>query len=182
MAVFSRRAELRWDGDVTEGAGLVSAGSGAFTAGATFPSTLGEPVGKTTPGELLAASHVVCYGIGLRPLIGRRGGRARRLTVTATITTEKGPRGIRIQSAHLAAVVEGLQGLDDAQLHQVARETEEGCTISIAIRRTVTVSHEVVAHHADSQRNSGEVQRQERHQRKRSRRCSASAAGRMRCA
>ena len=143
MAVFSRRAELRWHGDILDGEGTVSAGSGTFSIGATFPSTLGEPPGRTTPEELLAASHAVCYGIGLRSLIARRGGRARRITVTVTVTAEKGPRGIRIQSSHLAAGVEGLEGLDGTQLQQIARETEEGCTISIAIRGAVAISHEI---------------------------------------
>ena len=57
MAVFSRRAVLQWDGDVPGGSGEVAAGSGAFTVGAIFPSIAGDPAGKTTTEELLAASH-----------------------------------------------------------------------------------------------------------------------------
>jgi hypothetical protein len=74
MAVFSRRAVLQWEGEVPAGSGEVAAGSGAFTVGAIFPSIAGDPAGKTTPEELLAASHATCYGIGLRSLIARRGG------------------------------------------------------------------------------------------------------------
>jgi len=91
MAVFSRSAVLQWDGEMPQGTGQVVAGSGAFTAGAIFPSVAGDPAGKTTPEELLAASHATCYGIGLRSLIARRGGRMRRIRVTATVTAEKGP-------------------------------------------------------------------------------------------
>jgi osmotically inducible protein OsmC len=140
MATFSRQAVLEWNGDVMDGAGQVTAGTGAFMVPATFPSTAGEAAGKTTPDELLAASHATCYGIGLRSLIGRRGGRARRLTVTATITAEKGPRGIRIQSSHLSGEVESLEGIDHAQLHEIARETRERCTISIALEGTVAIT------------------------------------------
>ncbi len=143
MAVFSRRAVLQWDGEVPGGSGEVAAGSGAFTVGAIFPSIAGDPAGKTTPEELLAASHATCYGIGLRSLIARRGGRARRVTVTATVTAEKGPQGIRLQSSHLTGIVEGLEGIDESQLQQLARETEERCTISIAIRDAVSVSSEI---------------------------------------
>ena len=99
----------------------------------------------TTPEELLAASHAVCYGIGLRSLIGRRGGRARRVTVTATITAEKGPLGIRIQSSHLRGEVEGLEGLDDVQLQSIAQETRERCTISLALQGTVAITHAIAA-------------------------------------
>ncbi|MPZ19393.1 MAG: OsmC family peroxiredoxin [Luteitalea sp.] len=143
MATFSRPATLEWDGDVTSGSGRVTAASAAFAVPATFPSTLGEPAGTTTPEELLAASHATCYGVGLRSLIGRRGGWARRVTVTAIITAEKGPQGIRIQSSHLATVIEALEGIDQAQLQELAREVEEGCAISVALRGTVAITSEV---------------------------------------
>jgi osmotically inducible protein OsmC len=143
MATFSRRALLQWDGGIPDGSGLVTPGSDSFTAGAIFPSIAGDPPGKTTPEELLAASHATCYGIGLRSLIARRGGRAGRVSVTATVTAEKGPQGIRLQSSHLTGVVDGLEGIDEATLQDLARETEERCTISLAIRAAVAVSSEV---------------------------------------
>lgn len=102
-----------------------------------------EPAGTTTPEEMLAASHAICYGLGLRSVIGRRGGTARRIVVTATVTAEKGAHGIRIESSHLEGVVEGLHGLDSADLEDIARETEEACTISNAIRAAVAITHTV---------------------------------------
>jgi osmotically inducible protein OsmC len=145
MAHFSRRAVLEWSGEVMEGGGQVTAGSKAFAVAVTFPSTVGEPPGKSTPEEMLAASHATCYGIGLRSLIGRRGGRARRVTVTATVTAEKGTHGIRVQSSHLMGVVEALEGIDAAQLQEIARETKDRCTISIALEATVAITVDVVA-------------------------------------
>jgi osmotically inducible protein OsmC len=145
MTTFTRRAELRWDGELMAGSGEVTAGTGAFAVPVRFPSVAADPPGKTTPEELLAASHAACYGIGLRSVIGRRGGRARRVTVDAVISAEKGPNGIQIQSSHLIAVVEGVEKLDDAQLQDIAREVAEGCTISQALRGAVRVTHEVTA-------------------------------------
>jgi organic hydroperoxide reductase OsmC/OhrA len=110
----------------------------------TVPSIAGDPPGKTTP-ELLAASHAACYGIGLRSLIERKGGRAKRVTVEATISAQKGPDGIQIQSSHLNGVVEGLEKLDDVQLHDISREVADGCTISLALRGVVRITHEVKA-------------------------------------
>ena len=63
--------------------------------------------------------------------------------MTATVTAEKGPQGIRLQSSHLTGIIECLEGIDESQLQQLARDTEETCTISIAIRGAVTVSSEV---------------------------------------
>jgi lipoyl-dependent peroxiredoxin len=145
MVTFSRRAVLRWDGDLTTGSGDVSAGSDAFAIPVRFPSVAGDPARTTTPEELLAASHAACYGIGLRSLIGRRGGVAQRVLVEAVIKAQKGPDGIRIQSSHLAGVIEGMEKLDDAQLQNIAREVAEECTISLALRGTVRITHEVRA-------------------------------------
>ena len=141
MAIFSRHAVLEWAGEVTHGTGTVAAGSDSFRVSASFPRLSGEPQGVTTPEEMLAASHAICYGLGLRSLISQRGGSARRLIVTATITAEKSREGIRIQSSHLSAELEGLEGLESASLQEIAEETERGCTISNAIRGNVRITH-----------------------------------------
>jgi len=140
---FSRSAELSWQGDVVRGSGTVRAGSAAFAVAATFPTLRGEAPGSTTPEELLAASHAVCYGIGLRSVIGRHGGSADRIIVIATVTAEKGPDGIRIRRSHLSAVVEGLERIEPATLNDIGAEAKRECTISNALRGSVEVSHDV---------------------------------------
>ena len=94
---------------------------------------------------MLSASHAICYAIGLRSVIAQRGGIARRVRVTATITAEKGPHGTRIQSSHLNGVVEGLEGIKRMRLQEIAQAAEDGCTISIAIRDSVAISFDVAA-------------------------------------
>jgi osmotically inducible protein OsmC len=145
MASFSRSAVLEWSGDVVRGTGRVSAASDAFSVAATFPRLSGEPAGTTTPEELLAASHATCFGIGLRSVLAQRGATADRVRVTATITADKGGGQIRIQSAHLEGVVEGLSGVDPAAIDEIARAAEEACTISALLRVTIPVSVRVVA-------------------------------------
>jgi osmotically inducible protein OsmC len=145
MRAFARSAVLEWNGDVMRGSGSVTGSSSHFSVAATFPRVAGEPPGTTTPEEMLAASHAACYGIGLRGLVAQRGGTARRVRVTATITADKGLGGIRIRSSHLHAVVEGLEGIDSGQLQEIAEATKHGCTISIAIRDAVAITIEVDA-------------------------------------
>lgn len=145
MRTFNRRTTLDWHGDVLHGSGSVAAGSEAFTISATFPRLGGEPLGTTTPEELLAASHAVCFGIGLRSLIARRGGAAERVRVTATLTVEKGTREICITGSHLEGRVEGLTGIEANTLSEIGRIAEEGCTISIAIRQSVAITVDVRA-------------------------------------
>jgi osmotically inducible protein OsmC len=145
MPTFSRRAVAVWTGDVARGNGLVTAGTDAFTVPMTFPRLAGDPPSTTTPEELLAASQANCYAIALRSVLGQRHGTARRVSVTATITADKGAGAIRILSSHLEAVVEGLEGVEPQQLDDVARAAEAGCTISNAIRGAVAITVSVVA-------------------------------------
>jgi osmotically inducible protein OsmC len=145
MATFSRQATVDWNGDVMHGAGIVTAGTAAFTLPVTYPHVGGEASGDTTPEEMLAASHASCFAIGLRSVIGQRGGRAKRVSVTTTITAEKRFAGIRIRSSHLRAIVDGLEGIEHSKLREIAQATEEGCTISIAIRESVAITSEIAA-------------------------------------
>ena len=142
---FARSAQLLWEGDVVRGSGKALAGSGAFAVGATFPTLRGEPPGATTPEELLAASHAVCYGIGLRSILGRRGGSATRIVVTATITAAKGDGVIRIRRSHLSAALEGLAGVPADALPEIGEAAKRECTISNAIGGSVEVTCEVAS-------------------------------------
>jgi osmotically inducible protein OsmC len=143
MATFSRRATLEWTGDVVHGTGTIVTGSRAFVVAATFPRLRGEPGGTTVPEELLAAAHATCFGIGLRSVLAQRGGSAERIRATATITAEKGSGRIRLVSAHVEGVVEGLAGLDVSALDECGRAAEDACTISAMLRASVPVTVEV---------------------------------------
>ena len=140
MATFARHADVEWTGGLMDGAGKATAGTAAFSLPVTFPSRIGEGDGKTTPEELLAASHAVCYAMGLAATLGRMGGKARRIAVTATVTADKGDKGIQIQSSALTAQVEGLEGIDAGTLQDIANTAESGCPISNALRGAVTIT------------------------------------------
>ena len=62
-----RRAEATWFGDLVAGSGVVSAAtSGKFRdLGVTWADRTQESSGKTSPEELLAASHAACFSMAL---------------------------------------------------------------------------------------------------------------------
>ena len=141
MASFARHVDVEWNGTLMEGNGTAKAGTGAFTLPVTFPSRIAEQGdGKTTPEELLAGAHAICYAMVLTNTIGKQGGPARRVRVTATVTADKSDAGIKVVSSNLKAVVEGLEGIDRAGLSELAKTAEKGCPISNAIRGSVSIS------------------------------------------
>ncbi len=141
MATFARHVDVEWNGTLMEGNGTAKAGTGAFSLPVTFPSRINERGdGKTTPEELLAGAHAICYAMVLTNTIGKQGGKAKRVRVTATVTADKSDAGIKVVSSNLKAVVEGLEGIDKSGLSELAKNAEKGCPISNAIRGTVSIA------------------------------------------
>ena len=146
MATFARHADVEWTGTLMDGNGTARAGTGAFALPVTFPSRIAaEGDDKTTPEELLAAAHAVCYTMVLTNTIGKQGGKTRSVRVTATVTGDKSDAGLKVVSSHLKATVEGLEGIDKAALGDLATGAEKGCPISNAIRGSVAITVEAHA-------------------------------------
>ena len=140
MATFERHVEVEWRGSIMEGTGTAKAGTGAFTLPVAFPARIGEPGGKTSPEELMAAAHAACYAMALNATLGRKKASAERTVVTATVSADKGDAGITITSSNLSVTVYGLQGLDAAQFKEVAAAAEGSCPVSNAYRGSLQIS------------------------------------------
>src|SRR5476649_2772044 len=142
MAQFERHADVDWTGSVMEGKGEMKAGTGAFTLPVTFPSRIGEPGGKTSPEELMAAAHAACYAMALNGALGRRPASADRTVIRATVSADKGEAGIKIMSSKLEVTAYGLKGLDAAGFAELAKEAEGRCPVSNAYRGTMQITVE----------------------------------------
>jgi osmotically inducible protein OsmC len=137
---FERHVDVNWQGSIMEGKGEAKAGSGAFSLPVTFPSRIGEPAGRTSPEELMAAAHAACYAMALNATLGRKGASADRTHVTATVTADKGDAGIKIVSSKLTVVAYGLKGIEAGQFAEVARQAEGGCPVSNAYRGSLQIT------------------------------------------
>jgi lipoyl-dependent peroxiredoxin len=141
MATFARHVEVDWKGSVMEGKGEAKAGTGAFTLPVSFPARIGEPEGKTSPEELMAAAHAACYAMALNGTIGRTEGvSVDRTLVRATVTADKGEAGIKIQSSHLDVTAFGLKGADAAKWTEIAKLADSRCPVSNAYRGTMQIT------------------------------------------
>ena len=115
MADIVRRADVVWRGNLIEGTGTFHVGSGAMTAQAvSWPARTEGPGGKTSPEELLAASHASCYAMAFSHTLAEAGHPPEELRVSASVTFEPLPAGgFKVGSSSLS--VEGVvPGLDQA--------------------------------------------------------------------
>ena len=123
-----------------DGNGVAKAGTGAFSLPVTFPNRIGEAAGKTSPEELMAAAHSACFAMAMNAALGKRGGKAAKTHVTATVSADKSDAGIKIVSSKLQVVVEGLEGMTPAEFATFVKEADKGCPVSNALRNNVEIN------------------------------------------
>lgn len=140
MPRIVRQVAVAWEGSLSRGSGVATAGSGAFQLPVDLPSRVGDPGGKTSPEELLAAAHATCYVTSLAGEIARAGGTVEGLDVTCTVTMDEvGDKGHLIVSSEIEARGRA-QGIDAEGFERAARAADEGCPFSTLIRASASVS------------------------------------------
>lgn len=143
MPRIVREADVAWEGTTARGAGVVrAASSAAFALPVTIASRVGDPEGKTSPEELLAAAHATCFVTSLGSELARAGTPPERLTVHCTITMDEVEGiGHRIVSSAISA--RGVApGADAASFAQAAEAADAGCPLSALIKGSATVTVE----------------------------------------
>jgi osmotically inducible protein OsmC len=139
MPQFSRHVTVDWSGTLMEGTGQAKAGTGAFTLPVTFPKRIGEPGGSTSPEELIAGAHAVCYAMVLAGAMGKKGASVAKHHVTCTVTADKSDAGIKITTSRLDVIAEGVSGMDNDAFIAMAKDAEKGCPVSNALRGSLAI-------------------------------------------
>ena len=151
MPRIVREAAVTWIGTVSRGEGVVTAASsGAFELPFTLASRIGDPEGKTSPEELIAAAHASCYSTSLGSELARAGTPPERVHVRCTITMDQVESGDHlIVASHIAATAVA-PGADAESVARAAEIADAGCPISTLIRASATVTVEATLEEGDS--------------------------------
>ena len=143
MPRIVREASVTWKGTTSRGSGVVSAASSrAFELPVTLASRVGDPEGKTSPEELIAAAHGSCFVTSLATELARAGTPPERLDVRCTITMDQIESGDhRIVASHIVATATA-PGADAESVARAAETADAGCPISALIRASAAVTVE----------------------------------------
>ena len=143
MPRIVREADVSWEGTTARGAGVVTAASsGAFALPVTIASRVGDPAGKTSPEELLAAAHATCFVTSLGSELARAGTPPEHLDVHCTITMDEVEgRGHLIVASAISARGRA-PGADAESFARAAEAADAGCPFSALIRASATVTIE----------------------------------------
>ena len=128
-----RSATCVWTGELVDGRGSVSLGSGvASELPATWASRTSRSDGMTSPEELVAAAHASCFSMALSHGLSQSGYTPERLEVSATITLEEVDGVPTITTSDLD-VVGVVPEIDAASFIQVATDAGRNCPMSRAL-------------------------------------------------
>ncbi len=141
MPRIVRKAEVAWKGTIARGSGMaVASSSSSFALPFTNASRIGEPEGKTSPEELLAAAHAGCFSMSLGSELARAGTPPEHLDVRCTITMDE-VEGRGHQIVHSAIEATGVvPDCDEAGFAQAGEAADAGCPFSALIKASATVS------------------------------------------
>jgi lipoyl-dependent peroxiredoxin len=139
MAMKDNRADVVWEGGLQDGKGSLKVASGAFPELTVTFSARTEGAERTTnPEELIAAAHAICYSMALSHRLGQNGTPATRLHVSATSSLDRVDGGLKITAVQLDVQGE-VPELAPDEFDRLAREAEEKCPVSNALRGNVDI-------------------------------------------
>lgn len=131
----TRKAEAQWEGNLAQGNGRLTLGSGAFDGPYSFKSRFEEGEAATNPEELIGAAHAGCFTMALTAALSRAGQPPTRIHTTANVKLEKVGEGFSITNINLETEAE-IPGMDDATFQRFAQDAKQNCPVSKALAGT----------------------------------------------
>ena len=129
-----RTAKAVWQGNLKDGAGTVSLGSGSFQGRYSFESRFESGAG-TNPEELLGAAHAACFSMALAGNLTQAGYTPEAIETTAKVTIEKGSEGFSITGIELDTQAT-VPDIDEDTFLEQAEAAKETCPVSKALAAT----------------------------------------------
>lgn len=127
----SRKAKARWSGDLNNGKGNMSFGSGAFDGAFSFKSRFENGTG-TNPEELIGAAHAGCYSMALSAALAEAGFNPESVETNASVTLEivDGDPAITTITLDVKA---NIPDIDEDAFIEHAEGAKKNCPVSKAL-------------------------------------------------
>ncbi len=139
MANIARTADATWRGDLRSGNGQINSASGVLQDVAYSFRTRFEQSPGTNPEELIAAAHAACYSMAFANTLSTKGHQPQEIDTRATCVLEpQQPSGFKITTMRLETRGR-VSGIDEATFQEIAREAEQACPVSNALRGSLKI-------------------------------------------
>ena len=137
MPRIERSATIVWEGNLARGSGRLSAASSGAFSGLAFSnaSRIGNPEGKTSPEELLAAAHGGCFTTSLAGELTSLGHPPERLELSCRIIMDEVEgQGHQIVGSQIQ-VAATVDGIDEETFQKGVALAHAGCPFSALLER-----------------------------------------------
>jgi lipoyl-dependent peroxiredoxin len=140
LEVFMERtASAVWKGNLREGGGIVSTGSGVLRDTPYSFTTRFESAMGTNPEELIAAAHAACFSMALSVQLMTQQLTAEKIATSARLTFEKLEAGWTISKIHLD-VSARVPGATPEAFAKAAEGAKASCPVSRVLKAEISMS------------------------------------------
>jgi osmotically inducible protein OsmC len=135
---MKRKASAHWQGNLKDGKGTISTGSGVLSdTQYSFNTRFADGKG-TNPEELIAAAHAGCFSMALSNELGKVGFTPDSIKTSAAVTLEQTGSGFAITAVHLD-VVARVPNASAQQFEAAASAAKAGCPVSKVLKADITM-------------------------------------------
>lgn len=127
----TRKAEATWNGDLKNGNGNMSFGSGAYEGAYSFKSRFKDGTG-TNPEELIGAAHAGCYSMALSADLAEAGFAPKAVTTNADVELDMTGDDPVIKTITLNVKAD-IPDIDADTFQEHAKGAKENCPVSRAL-------------------------------------------------
>jgi len=129
-----RKAGAVWEGDLKDGDGRVTLGSGLFESSYSFRSRFEEGAG-TNPEELIGAAHAGCFSMALANILAEEGYSPREISTEARVSLDEVEGDFTITGIKLVTEA-SVPEIDEGTFQKHATAAKEHCPVSKALSGT----------------------------------------------
>lgn len=126
-----RKAKATWNGDLKNGKGSMSFGSGAYEGAYSFKSRFEEGTG-TNPEELIGAAHAGCFSMALSADLAEAGYAPESVTTNADVSLEIVDGDPAITTIQLN-VKANIPDIEEDSFMEIAEGAKKNCPVSKAL-------------------------------------------------
>ncbi len=129
-----RTATASWTGNLKDGEGRMTVGSGAFDKSFSVGTRIEDDPG-TNPEELIGAAHAGCYSMALAKELVGAGYEANKIDTSAEVSLKQGESGFQISTIHLSTKAK-VPKISADEFATLADHAKHNCVVSKALSGT----------------------------------------------
>ncbi len=132
------KANAKWVGNLKDGKGTISVGSGVLCDSPYTFATRFEGAKGTNPEELIAAAHSGCFSMALSAELGKSQITPESIETSAVVVLQAQGGGFDVTESRLTTVV-SAKGADRAKIEAAAAGAKENCPISKLLKTKISL-------------------------------------------